>query len=223
MGFCVPQFGNENESALKKLILFICCFNTLRLYSQEDRVKVSGLSLPEKLWVISHPFAAKKAKRITLAVLKIYDQTKNEMLLSGGEDGGQLDAFRHCFWMAALSQQIKAKKVSKLGKAHEKGNYRDFKKKRLEEGRLPDAISGEMDLKNNEIGIEMGGNKPEIDLQELKALVIKAVNEGKLYIIAKDTADNFIDCSGNTFDIESYQGKWEIPKCLTKSNQLPQQ
>ena len=45
-----------------------------------------------------------------------------------GDDnnGGALDAFKHAFWMARLTQGIGHRASLSLGKAHEKGNYKAF-------------------------------------------------------------------------------------------------
>ncbi|MBK6839510.1 MAG: hypothetical protein IPG90_15685 [Bacteroidetes bacterium] len=57
-------------------------------------------------------------------------ETKSLLLdsrLDGDEDGGQLDAFRHAFWMASLSQKICWRKALKLGIAHEKAITENLK------------------------------------------------------------------------------------------------
>ena len=86
------------------------------------------LSGPEKYWIITHPFIAKKVWKITSHTLAITKEVINDSLLDGDEAGGQVDAFRHAFWIASLSQKICWRKALSLGKAHEKGNYRSFKK-----------------------------------------------------------------------------------------------
>ena len=57
----------------------------------------------------------------------------------------------HCY-----HRTLNPHKAYRLGKAHEKGNYLDYKKHRLEEGSIPDKISSDMDLCNNLKGIEIG-------------------------------------------------------------------
>ena len=80
--------------------------------------------------------------------------------------------------MAAFAQKIKIKKLKKLGIAHEKGNYRQFKKYQNEEGERPDSLSNVMDLKNNDLGLKIGSENKKISLADLKELVINEIKNG---------------------------------------------
>ena len=64
------------------------------------------ISSPEKCWVINHIFVAKKAWRITQYVRLQTDSIQKTNMLDGDANGGQVDAFRHAFWMASLSQKM---------------------------------------------------------------------------------------------------------------------
>ena len=44
-------------------------------------------------------------------------------LLDKDPSGGQVDAFRHAYWMARLNEEIGKNAAKSLGKAHEKENY----------------------------------------------------------------------------------------------------
>ena len=176
------------------------------------------LSCPEKWWVIFHPFIAKKSFRLTQQARSISKEMAKDPLLDGDENGGQVDAFRHAYWMALLSQNICWKKARSLGKAHEKGNYKDFKKRHLEEGTLPDSASGAMDLYNNAQGIEIGKTNNKIPQQELIELVREAVASGKMKIILKDKSGFALDCNGIRIDTLQYRHQWNIPKCLVGSD-----
>ena len=89
------------------LLLVGIFFSCVELFAQKTPSKMfCKLSGPEKAWVIFHPFIAKKTWKITEQARM---ETKSLLLdprLDGDEDGGQLDAFRHAFWMASLSQKI---------------------------------------------------------------------------------------------------------------------
>ncbi|PJB15106.1 MAG: hypothetical protein CO118_05150 [Flavobacteriales bacterium CG_4_9_14_3_um_filter_32_8] len=184
---------------------------------QETKMqKFRKLSCPEKWWVVSHPFVAKKALKVTIYTREIAKEVKEDKLLKGEGNGDQIDAFRHTFWMANLMLEIGGRRAKKLGKAHEKGNYKDFKKHRLEDGILPDRISSEMDLFNNEVGIELGKKCSKF---ELKSIVIDLVLNGNCKIIKMDKEGSFIDCEGNIIPAESLKGKWENEKCLVSSNE----
>jgi len=45
-------------------------------------------------------------------------------LLDGDASGGQVDAFRHAYWMARLHQEIGKRAAFSLGKSHEKENWK---------------------------------------------------------------------------------------------------
>jgi hypothetical protein len=167
--------------------------------------------------VILHPFVAKKAFRITQEVLKVSQEELSDKKLDGKGDGGQVDAFRHCYWMAMLSGSVSPKKAQKLGKAHERGNYLDFKKGRKEEGALPDSVSSEMDLFNNLRGIELRMVHEKESPEQLKTEVIDLILNGKLLIIRTDERGNFLDANHHTIDMTIWKGKWNIPKDLVPS------
>ncbi len=176
------------------------------------------LSCPEKRWVIFHPFIAKKALRLTLQARAAAKEISKNSLLDGDENGGQVDAFRHAYWMALLSQHICWRKALRLGKAHEKGNYIQFKKHKFEEGVLPDSASGAMDLFNNNIGIEIGRPNKKIPEEELKRTVRDSVLAGRMIVIRKNRTGDPFDCEGNKIDLSKYSHQWNIPKCLVKSD-----
>ena len=173
------------------------------------------LSRPEKCWVIWHPFVAKKAYLISVEARKMTSQIKRDSVLIGNGNGQQVDAFRHTYWMALLSDAIGWRRARRLGIVHEKGNYKDFKKRKHENGVVPDKISSEMDLHNNNVGIEIGKSSKNTDY---KTIVINAVKNGACRIIKADKNGNYLDCDGNIILQEFLQGKWENNKCLIASN-----
>jgi len=199
-------------------VVFCCFFAVVfKVSAQESNLKkFRQLSGPEKCWVIFHPFVAKKALKISEKTREITKEIKRKKVLTGNGNGGQVDAFRHAFWMAMLTQEIGKRRARSLGRKHEKGNYKDYKKRRLENGVIPDKISSEMDRFNNEIGIKIGANKNGLDIQKQ---VVEAVLKGACKIIKKDAYENFLDCDGNYIPIESLKGKWENKKCLVWSNE----
>ncbi len=198
--------------------IFICMLFTLllcnnKLYSQ-TRHSFRKLSCPGKKWVFMHPFKARKAKHLTQYVLAVTREVKKTGELDSIENGGKLDAFRHAFWMATLTQGIGERRARRLGNAHEKGNYRDLKKRRLEEGLLPDSVSVAMDLYNNEKGIELGKKHKE----NLREHVVSAIQQGEMKIIYRNHAGEFLNCRGEILTTAKWQGKWVNERCLIKSN-----
>lgn len=174
------------------------------------------LSCPEKKWVVSHPFVAKKALNISKNVRIQTDSIASLKLLKGDGNGDQVDAFRHTLWMSMLSNSIGEKKSRKLGIAHEKGNYKQFKKSKLEDGNVPDSVSSEMDLFNNEVGILLSKQNSTHLVQD----VISAVLNGRCKIIKRNANGTFLDENNDAIDLESIKGKWKNEKCLVWSDEI---
>jgi hypothetical protein len=126
-------------------------------------------------------------------------------------NGGKLDAFRHAYWMASLAHKIGVKKARALGAAHEKGNYLSYKKRKFEDGQLPDSLSGVMDKINNEAGLQLAKIYPKADAAELKRYVLEAIQRGQLRMLKHTAEGKLTDCSG---EIISSNGKWFVPYCL---------
>jgi len=199
------------------LFLLFLIFN-LESHSQSKTKQFFKLSTPEKYWVFFHPFKAKRAFVITKEVLETTDSISKIDLLDNDINGGQLDAFKHSYWMARSSQTIGEKASIKLGKAHEKGNYRSFKKAKKEDGFLPDKPSSEMDLHNNNVGVKIAKKYPNQSKFEIILTVIDEIKSGSMKILKKDCIGNFLTCSGAVISVESLRGTWENKKCLVDSN-----
>jgi len=206
-----------------RLILFfstLVFFASNTVYSQKTSSwkQFGKLSCPEKKWVLAHPFIALKTWKLTRFVLQVTDSVKTSGLLDGDPDGGQVDAFRHAYWMAFLSHHISRKKAYLLGVAHEKGNYLEYKNNKIEERNVPDKISSDMDFWNNKKGLDIGMIFINAGFYELKALVLEALLKGELKIIRKNLKGDFLDCNGAVISSDSLNGKWINNKCLVPSN-----
>ena len=171
-----------------------------------------------KWWVIWHPFKAKKALLISNEADKVGDSIAKTSLLDGDRVGGQADAFKHAYWMASLRQEIGENAARSLGKAHEKDNYLTYKKMKLEDGVVPDKISSEMDLYNNDVGLTLTKKGGKQSKTGLIYRVVNAINAGKMKVIKKDKKKQFLTCNDKLITTKSLQGKWENEKCLVKSN-----
>lgn len=202
-----------------KLWLALFFFQITGALAQSSTVAYFDLSRPEKYWVITHFLKAKKAFEITGEVLKTTDSVGKTGLLDLDMNGGQLDAFKHGFWMARLTGGIGKKAALKLGDAHEKGNYKDFKKRRKEEGMVPDQMASEMDLYNNRIGAELADDSSSETTGGLVIVIAQAIKSGRLKVLKKDSGGNFLDCQGNVLSEEELSGKWVTAKCLVDSDQ----
>lgn len=205
---------------MKSGFLFLFIILSLSLFPQSAFRELRKLSSPEKCWVLFHPFVAKKAFVITKQVLLVVDSLKRTDIIGTDMNGGKLDAFRHAYWMGALTNKIGKKKSLKLGKAHEKGNFIQFKKHQLEDAILPDSVSCCMDLMNNNTGAGLIGGKLAVkEKREIQNIIINAIKSGQLKIIKKDKNGNYLLCDGTFIDMNEWKGKWNIPKCLITSDQ----
>lgn len=217
------MYLNKFSPFLLILFLFSLSTTSFKIYAQENIQKSNfkTLSRPEKMWAICHIFIASKAYNITKESLQVTDSIFATKIIGQDKHGGQMDAFKHAYWMASLSQQFKWRKVYRLGKAHEKGNYITFKKG-LKKGKedLPDKRSSDMDLWNNDVGIKIGKENKEASKLSLQQLIIDAVLAGDLRIINKDSNGNFLDSKNQVIPIEQLKGKWENDKCLLPSNEV---
>ncbi|WP_420552075.1 DUF6973 domain-containing protein [Tenacibaculum aiptasiae] len=202
-----------------KRFLFICfLISHSIIFSQSNWKKFKKLSHQKKMWVVFHPFKAKKALDVSREANRIADSIKKSPLLDGDPSGGQVDAFRHAFWMASLRQKIGLNAARSLGKAHERENYKTYKKRKLEDGVVPDKISTTMDLFNNEFGLSLTYKGSKTPKNGLIYRIINAIHAGKLKIIKKDKNGRFLTCKNKLISQESLNGKWENNKCLVNSN-----
>lgn len=203
---------------IKIYLLIVSFFFSSFIFAQSNWKKFKKLSPSKRMWVLFHPFKAKKAQIISEEAYRIADSIKNSPLLDGDASGGQVDAFRHAFWMASLRQEIGKNAARSLGKAHEKENYRTYKKNKLEDGIVPDKIATTMDLFNNEAGLTLSRKNTKAAKNGLIYKVINAIHSGKLKVIKKDNNGNFLTCKNAPISQKSLKGKWENNKCLVNSN-----
>ncbi|MDZ7613246.1 MAG: hypothetical protein U5K51_05695 [Flavobacteriaceae bacterium] len=159
---------------MSRVWLIFILFHCNAALSQSAAASFFELSGPEKYWVITHFIKAKKAFKITEEVLRKTDSVGKTDLLDADMNGGQLDAFKHSYWIAHLTTGIGKKAALRLGEAHEKGNYRDFKNSKKEDGTVPDKMASEMDLQNNMAGARLASSA----LFETDQELIQAIANG---------------------------------------------
>lgn len=209
----MPYFFHK--TAITVAFLVLC----LSISAQEGRLKkFRKLSSPEKRWVYSHPFIAVKTLKISEHARQVSMKQQDSPDLDNYSSGGQVDAFRHCYWMASLCQEIREKKALKLGIAHEEGNERDFKKRRKEDGDLPDATANTMDLWNNQIGAVLSRENPDVNEELLIFTVKAAVTMGRCRIIKRNADGEFLDQLGGIIADADWRGKWNNARCLVSSD-----
>lgn len=202
---------------LLAFIVNILPFEGIQAQSKGSKFKAG---CPEKWWAIGHPFVAKKAFRITKESLSVTDSIKESAMLAGTGSGDQVDAFKHAFWMALLAQETNPKKALKLGNAHEKANYKSFKKcKRKGIPNRQDKASSEMDLWNNRLGSEIARSNSEAGKDELIQLIIEAIRSGQMRIIKVNHSGDYLDEDGELIPSTSLKGVWDNGKVLVPSDQ----
>lgn len=208
-----------NSSAKRISVLVFCMMISLVNLKAQSK-GFFELSGPKRMWVIFHPFKAKVALEISKETNRVSDSIKKSNLLDGDGSGGQVDAFRHAYWMARLRQEIGESAARSLGRAHERENYLTYKKRQLEDGIVPDEISSTMDLWNNEQGLKLTRRGSKIPQKGLIYRVVNSILAGKMKIIKKDKKGNFLTCDGQIISSKSLKGKWKNNKCLVPSNEV---
>jgi hypothetical protein len=203
------------------LLLVLLVISTIQLAATPTGKAKRHLSRPEKIWSAFHPFKARKVLKCARRSIFVTDSLEKAGVLTD-RNGGQLDAFRHAYWMALMiNNGMKAEVVRKIGQRHEKGNYLDFKKGKLEDSLLADSLMSVMDLRNNDSGIKIGEEFRSGDKKlSLIETVIKEIWNGKLAIMSKNADGDYLDCNGTVITPERNRVKWYIPKCIVSSDRI---
>jgi len=201
--------------------VFVIMLTTVSLHGKGKWKAWRALSRPEKCWSIVHPIKARTVYECAKRARYVTDSLRKAEVLTD-DNGGQLDAFRHAYWMALMIDAgIHEKVARRVGQKHERGNYLDFKKGKLEEGLRTDSLASVMDLRNNDVGIQLGkkysSSGGKLSLIEM---IMTEIADGKLWILKKDAEGNYRTCENKQIDLTLYGGKWFIPKCLVSSNEI---
>ncbi len=197
----------------RKAIIFCLSLFLFWIFPHNIEAKTK-VSRQEIVWAIGHPFIAVKAKRLSKRALLVTDSLEKACVLKD-RSGGQLDAFKHAFWMALLSQQVKVKKAKKLGFAHERFNSMQYKKGKGG----GDKAASEMDLWNNNVGARIGNLHKDAAEDTLINLIIEAVKNGEMRIIKKNSKGESLDSEGQLIDNSTLK-TWENKRCLLPSNEV---
>ncbi len=81
-------------------------------------------------------------------------------------------------------------------------------------GVVPDKISSEMDLFNNDVGLTLTRKGNKTTKKNLIYRIVNAIRSGKMKVIKKDKKKRFLTCEGKIILRKDLQGKWENEKCL---------
>ena len=190
------------------IIFFGFFFQSPGVYGQGKKNKLD-ISRPEFFWALSHPFKIKKALNASRIALQITDSIEADSSLKD-RSGGQLDAFKHGLWMALLTQEVGRKAALKLGNAHEKANYLNYKRGRPYSSHKHSV----MDSLNNLSGAEFGEKYKS--RKELINEIIDGIRNGDFYMLKKNSSGQYIDCHGNI--IIADLNLWERNECLIRTD-----
>jgi len=202
----------------KRAFIIVLIFLSSQINAQSNWRFFWKQSAPHKMWVLFHLCKAKRASEISFEATRVSDSIAKTDLLDQDKAGGQADAFRHAYWMARLHQKIGKCAALSLGKAHEKANYKTFKKNKFEDGILPDQASKEMDLFNNKVGLGFTKKGISVARNEMINQIINAILKGDLKVIKKDSLGNYLTCDGEIIPPAALGHSWQNNKCLVPSN-----
>jgi hypothetical protein len=175
---------------------------------------LAQVSVPELKWSVLHPVAAIR----TRSVKKECDfyLSQHPVLLSGPSIGGKQDAFRHLFYMSAIANKIGVRKARQLGRAHEKGNYRQWKHGQLEDKGVADSLACVMDLRNNDSALSYIQLNKNASISTLYAFSLMAVQEGKAWILLFNNEGQRLNCDLEIIHV-TLPRKWYVAGCLVIS------
>lgn len=176
------------------------------------------LSFPEKKWVLAHPLKAKKALLYTDLAKDVADSLKGSKVLDKDMNGGQLDAFRHAYWMALMAKTFSFDAAMKMGEAHEKSNKAMFYKLTTNENRMMDKAACKMDLMNNLLGYQFAKNNPQLNDVQLINELINEAQRGGLVILKKHHSGQYLDEFGCIIPESEWLNKWQNNKVVIASN-----
>jgi len=174
-----------------------------------------GKSRYEMVWAFAHPICALKVQKTYHQNLHLYDKEylKNKGLTDSCD--GKTDAFRHIFFMALFSQKCSARKIHKLGVAHERKNFRCFIKQNCREDCPSDTLSIRMDLQNNHIGILLGKSFKTVSPEMMRSIVIDWILKGKVnWVITNQSGRRIL--MGEPYNANDYKFVRKKLKVLRK-------
>jgi hypothetical protein len=192
-------------SGMNKIVLVYLFLSSISSLAQRSAFMQLGVA--QKKWVLAHPFKAKIAYQVTQQALVKLDSLGATNYFEGNiKSGSKADAVRHAYWMVLLSKKIGKRRALKLGKAYERKNKRDFKKGSVVGTYLPDLVGMQMDLKNNAVGVNI---ENRVSSNELLAVVLSFLEQGKLVYIKQNEKGEFLDKNGQIILHEDWSGKWK--------------
>lgn len=196
-------------------VYFLMTFLFLNLSAQKFQKIYESMTFEDKLWVIKNHDKVLRAVDISKSVVKTMDSLDKINFLGGNKEGGIFDAFRHIYWMYNLSSEVGEECARKVGEIYE--GYGEYIFKTTEMSGY-DSVGRQMDLFNNEIGINLA--KQSIKKRLVFSEIRKIIKLGKAKIVKKNQNGEDLDINGEIIPTEEWKKLWNNRRVLVNSNEI---
>lgn len=196
-------------------VYFLMTFLFLNLSAQKFQKIYESMTFEDKLWVIKNHDKVLRAVDISKSVMKTMDSLDKVNFLGGNKEGGIFDAFRHIYWMYNLSSEVGEECARKVGEIYE--GYGEYIFKTTEMSGY-DSVGRQMDLFNNEIGINLA--KQSIKKRLVFSEIRKIIKLGKAKIVKKNQNGEDLDINGEIIPTEEWKKLWNNRRVLVNSNEI---
>jgi hypothetical protein len=196
-------------------VYFLMTFLFLNLSAQKFQKIYESMTFEDKLWVIKNHDKVLRAVDISKSVVKTMDSLDKINFLGGNKEGGIFDAFRHIYWMYNLSSEVGEECARKVGEIYE--GYGEYIFKTTEMSGY-DSVGRQMDLFNNEIGINLA--KQSIKKRLVFSEIRKIIKLGKAKIVKKNQNGEDLDINGEIIPTEEWKKLWNNRRVLVNSNDI---
>ena len=173
------------------------------------------MTFEDKLWVIKNHDKVFRSVDISKSVMKTMDSLDKIDFLGGNKEGGIFDAFRHIYWMYNLSSEVGEECARKVGEIYE--GYGEYIFKTTEMSGY-DSVGRQMDLFNNELGINLA--KQNIKKRLVFSEIRKIIKLGKAKIVKKNQNGEDLDINGEIIPTEEWKKSWNNRRVLVNSNEI---
>jgi hypothetical protein len=196
-------------------VYFLMTFLFLNLSAQKFQKIYESMTFEDKLWVIKNHDKVLRAVDISKSVMKTMDSLDKVNFLGGNKEGGIFDAFRHIYWMYNLSSEVGEECARKVGEIYE--GYGEYIFKTTEMSGY-DSVGRQMDLFNNELGINL--TKQSIKKRLVFSEIRKIIKLGKAKIVKKNQNGEDLDINGEIIPTEEWKKSWNNRRVLVNSNEI---
>lgn len=195
-------------------VYFLMTFLFLNLSAQKFQKIYESMTFEDKLWVIKNHDKVLRSVDVSKSVMKTMDSLDKIDFLGGNKEGGIFDAFRHIYWMYNLSSEVGEECARKVGEIYE--GYGEYIFKTTEMSGY-DSVGRQMDLFNNELGINLA--KQSIKKRLVFSEIRKIIKLGKAKIVKKNQNGEDLDINGEIIPTEEWKKSWNNRRVLVNSNE----